>query len=604
MRKKGLSKKFSGKSIRFKIFFSQNALNALLFVLILFSIYRVVNIQLNRYFDNTIRIHAGFVQDEMERLQQSANNVGQWFENSSRLADAIINNDRAAALELGRDAMQAFGLHYLVVVNQDADVIIRAHTPDQYGDNIGNQRNVQLALQGKRSVGIEEGSVVRLSIRAGTPIRNKEGNVVGAISTGYVFDDTRFVDNIKQAIGSEVTIFIGSTRYQTTIVNEKNGQRVTGTELGIPEIEDQVLRQGKTYYGNSQIQGQPYKAAYMPLFDLNNEIIGMLFTGTSMEVINSLNRNVMGTIAIIFLVVILFITLIITTLINRFVLKPVLAMVTTSEKIAEGNLNVQINVENEDEIGRLAMAQKKMLDSLKSIVQQVIEISGYLSSASQQMSSTAQQISQGANEQASSVEEVSSSMEEMSSNIAHNTDNARSTEKVTRISVEEIRRGNDSTLAAAQSMREIAEKISIISEIASQTNLLALNAAVEAARAGEHGKGFAVVAAEVRKLAERSHVAAEEINRLSGSGLSISEKAGKALQEIVPEIEKTATMVQEITAASVEQSTGAEQINNALAQLNQITQQNASASEELASSSEELSAQSEQLKDMVSFFKL
>jgi len=591
------------RSIRFKVFFTQNLLNFILFVSVVFLIYQTVNRQLNRYFDNTIERQAQFIQDELQKLQQSALHAGDWFENSARLAEAVTENNRQAILELGQTAMRSFGLQFFLVTDREGVVIARAHAPAVYGDNIAGTRSIQQALQGRKTTGIEQATDITLSVRAGTPLKNAQGQIIGVISTGYVFDDTRFVDQIKQAIGSEVTIFVGNTRHQTTITNA-SGQRITGTQLGIPVIEDQVLRQKRIFYGNSQIQGQPYKAAYIPLVDAANNSVGMLFCGTSMQVINLLNRNVITNVGLVFFLIIILITIILINILNRFVLNPIAMLVNTSEKIANGDLNVDIKVLSNDEVGRLAQAQKKMLESLRNIVEQVMNISGYLSNASNEMSSTAQQISQGANDQASSVEEVSSSMEEMSSNIAHNTDNAKGTEKIALISVQEVRKGNESTIEAAKSMHEIAEKISIISEIASQTNLLALNAAVEAARAGEHGKGFAVVAAEVRKLAERSHIAAEEINRLSDSGLRISEEAGKMLQNIVPEIEKTSGMIQEIAAASQEQSTGAEQINNALAQLNQITQQNASASEELASSSEELSAQAEQLKEMISFFRL
>jgi len=213
------------------------------------------------------------------------------------------------------------------------------------------------------------------------------------------------------------------------------------------------------------------------------------------------------------------------------------------------------------------------------------------------------QVSKGASSQAAAAEEASSSMEQMSSNIKQNADNAQQTDKIANKSAKDAQESGKSVLEAVSAMKEIADKISIIEEIARQTNLLALNAAIEAARAGEHGKGFAVVAAEVRKLAERSQKAAGEINQLSTSTLRVSEKSGEMLDKLVPDIQRTAELVQEITAASKEQDTGAEQINKALQQLEQVIQQNASAAEEMASTTEELTGQSDQLVSALSFFR-
>jgi methyl-accepting chemotaxis protein len=274
------------------------------------------------------------------------------------------------------------------------------------------------------------------------------------------------------------------------------------------------------------------------------------------------------------------------------------------QALSAGDLTASINVSVHDEIGELLKNLKKMVERLRDTVAGIMSGSNNIANASEQLSATSQEISQGTSEQASSAEEVSSSIEEMVANIQQNTANSKETEAIAKKAAEEVSKGNESTKAAVKAMNEIAEKITIISEIAFQTNILALNAAVEAARAGEHGKGFAVVAAEVRKLAERSKVAADEIDVLSKNGVLTSETAGKQLEEIVPEIEKTAKLIQEISAASIEQNSGADQINNAIQQLNQVVQQNAAGSEEMATSSEELSGQADQLRDMVSFFKI
>jgi methyl-accepting chemotaxis protein len=220
------------------------------------------------------------------------------------------------------------------------------------------------------------------------------------------------------------------------------------------------------------------------------------------------------------------------------------------------------------------------------------------------MNNSAQLMSEGATEQASSAEEVSSSMEQMAANIQQNTDNSKQTEKIAEKASVDIKESFEAVNNSVDSMKIIATKITIIGEIARQTNLLALNAAVEAARAGEQGRGFAVVAAEVRKLAERSQIAAVEINQVSASSLEVATKSGQLLEQMVPNIIKTSDLVQEITASSIEQNTGADQINNAIQSLNQVIQQNAASAEELSASAEELSTQADLLKDMIGYFKI
>ena len=330
-------------------------------------------------------------------------------------------------------------------------------------------------------------------------------------------------------------------------------------------------------------------------------------------------------------------------MITRMITGPVAKLVDGLGQIALGDLTARVVVDSNDEIGKLSaaantmaealdgkaklavqigdgdlrhevklasdkdtlgLALQKMVTNLREVVANVRAAAENVASGSEEMTSTAQTLSTGSSEQAASVEEVSASMEQSTASIQQNTENARQTEKIAGKAALDATEAGQSVGKTVQAMKEIAQKISIIEEIARQTDLLALNAAIEAARAGEHGKGFAVVASEVRKLAERSQMAAGEISKLSGSSVEIAESAGVMLDKLVPDIRKTADLVKEIAAGSEEQNTGAAQVNKAVQELDKIIQQNASASEEMASSSEELASQAEQLQSAIEFFKV
>ncbi|WP_321532461.1 methyl-accepting chemotaxis protein [uncultured Desulfuromonas sp.] len=296
--------------------------------------------------------------------------------------------------------------------------------------------------------------------------------------------------------------------------------------------------------------------------------------------------------------------LILTVAITRAITGPIRRGVSFAQALSRGDLMQELDVVQKDEVGMLATALNNMLRQLREVVENVKSASDNVAAGSQQLSAGSEEMSQGATEQAAAAEEASSSMEQMASNIRQNADNAGQTEKIAVKCSQDAEQGGQAVEATVTAMKDIAEKICVIEEIARQTNLLALNAAIEAARAGDHGKGFAVVASEVRKLAERSQKAAAEISHLSSSSVDIADRAGNMLRRIVPDIQRTTELIEEISASSKEQDSGADQVNKAIQQLDQVIQQNASAAEEMASTSEELNAQAVQLQDSIAFFQL
>jgi methyl-accepting chemotaxis protein len=291
-------------------------------------------------------------------------------------------------------------------------------------------------------------------------------------------------------------------------------------------------------------------------------------------------------------------------LVSSVISKPLVTAAAVAQRIAAGDLTVKIEAETKDETGTLLTAMKSMTQQLAGVVSEVREAVGTLSAASTQVASSSQGLSQGASEQAAGVEESTASLHQLSASIEQNARSSRQVDELAQRGATDADSSGKSVTETVNAMKTIAEKISIIEEIAYQTNLLALNAAIEAARAGDHGRGFAVVAAEVRKLAERSQASAKEIGALASSSVRVAETAGKLVGELVTSITSTARLVQDVTTSSSEQAVGIGQLNKTMAQMDQVTQQNAAAAEEIASSAEELAAQAEALSQLMDFFRV
>jgi methyl-accepting chemotaxis protein len=392
-----------------------------------------------------------------------------------------------------------------------------------------------------------------------------------------------------------------------TLEEERDRSKVTamrtalsGYDEGFERVRDAVLKGSITTPAQANDAVTPFKD-HVRALEANARVFRAdNLKGTRDEIRRQTARSTLSMGIIVTLVTLC--SIVLSLFITRSVTVPLGEVVVAAERVAQGDLRVKVAATRKDEIGRLQVAIADMLKSLGRVIGEIRSGSGALSSAAAQVSSTSQSLSQGTSEQAAAVEEVSSSLEEFTSGINQNAENAKRMEKMAIQSAKDAGDAGGVVKESVSAMNAIAGRIGLIEEIAYQTNLLALNAAIEAARAGEHGRGFSVVATEVRKLAERSQVAAKEIRSVASSSVEVASRAGERLDQLVPSIQRSTDFTQEVAAASTEQAAGVQQMNRSMTQVDQITQRTATASEELAAAAEEMSAQADALRLVSDFF--
>ncbi|WP_062217523.1 methyl-accepting chemotaxis protein [Aureimonas sp. D3] len=411
------------------------------------------------------------------------------------------------------------------------------------------------------------------------------------------------VDQIKALVGGVATVFSGDTRVSTNVV-KADGTRAVGTKLTAAPVIEAVLKNGQPYRGKADILGQPFYTAYDPIKDASGQTIGVLFVGVAQDHflagLNGLLVTLAGTNAAILVGV---------GVLAYFAIGPMLRPLRLLREdvlhMAAGDLARGVRLsKGRDEIADLQRAMSDMTAKLSETVSGVRASSSLVAAGSARSAETAEKLSSGSTEQAAASEQASAAIEEMTANVRQNAENASTTEKIAAQAAEHAGTTGEAVAQSTKAMREIAEKIAVVQEIARQTDLLALNAAIEAARAGQHGKGFAVVASEVRKLAERSQATATEIGTLSTRTLVVAEDAGLRLERLVPDIRRTAELVSEISAACREQSIGIEQINQAISQLDQVTQANAGAASDMTATADHLASEAGRLEERAGFFRL